>query len=109
VSFQTCPAYEQPLTKSGSTQSVWYRFFQGLYQGTPPAAEMTVSVTASPFVYTATQKGFMIVRAGTVSAIQFTRTVTTLTGLTAGLFPLSQGDQLTVTYTGLPTLVFVPQ
>jgi hypothetical protein len=109
MSFQTCPTYEQPLSKGGNTSSVWYRFFQGVFLGTPPAAELTVAVGASPFHYSATAKGFMIVRGGTVSAIQFTRTVTTLTGQTQGIFPLSQGDILAVTYSGLPTMVWVPQ
>lgn len=109
MSFQTCPTYDQPLTKGGQTQSVWYRFFQGTFLGTPPAAEVTLTPGASPYAFTAPQKGFMIVRGGTVSAVQFTRSTTTLTGQTSGIFPLSQGDILTVTYTGLPTMVFVSQ
>jgi hypothetical protein len=31
-----------------------------------------------------------------------------VTGQTAGLFPLNQGDTLTVSYTGLPSLTWVP-
>jgi hypothetical protein len=109
VSYQTVPTYEQSLSKSGQTSQVWYRYFQGLFLGTPPAAEATITLGASPYTYTAAQKGFMVIRGGTVSAVQFTRSVTTLTGQTAGIFPLSNGDQLTVTYSGLPTMVWVPQ
>jgi hypothetical protein len=51
----------------------------------------------------------MIIRGGSVSAVQFTRSVTTLTGQTQGVFPLAQGDTLTITYTGGgPTLTWVP-
>lgn len=106
--FLSCPTYEQSLAAKGQTNSVWYRFFQGLYKGTPPTSESAVSVTGSPFAFTAPSKGFMIVSGGTVSAVQLTRTVTTLTGQTSGIFPLSQGDVLTVTYSGLPTLTFFP-
>jgi hypothetical protein len=108
VSFQTCPTYEQPLTKNGQTQTVWYRFFQGVFLGTPPSAEVTLTPGASPFAYTALTKGFMIVRGGTVTAIQFTRTATNLTGQTSGIFVLNQGDVLTVTYSALPTMIWVP-
>jgi hypothetical protein len=87
---------------------VWYRFFQGLYQGTPPSAESTLVVGASPWTYTAPVKGFVILKGGTVSAVTFTRSVTTVTGQTAGIFPMNQGDMLTVTYSGLPSMVWVP-
>jgi hypothetical protein len=109
MAYQTVPTYEQALHKQGQTSSVWYRFFQGSYQGVPPSAEVTVAVGGSPFMYTAPVKGFVILTGGTVTAVQFTRAQTTLTGQTSGLFPLNQGDILTVTYSGLPTMVFVPQ
>lgn len=104
----TVPTYEQPLTKSGQTSSVWYRFFQGLFQGQPSGNEISITAGASPYTYTAGQKGFLLVQGGTVTAIQLNRSVTTLTGLTGGIFPLSLGDSLTVTYGGLPTLVWYP-
>jgi hypothetical protein len=109
MNFLVLPTYEQPLTKGGQTASVWYRAFQGLVQGVPPSAERTITVGISPFSYTAPSKGFLIISGGIVTATQFTRTVTTLTGQTTGIYPLSQGDVLTVTYTGLPTVTWVPQ
>jgi len=109
MSYQTCPSYEQPLTKSGQTQSVWYRFFQGIYNGVAPSSESSVTLGASPFTFEFPSRGFILIRGGTVSSIQFIRAQTTLTGLTSGIFPGSQGDQLTVTYSGLPTMLFVPQ
>jgi hypothetical protein len=109
MSYQSAPSYEQPLTSKGQTSQSWYRFFQGIYLGTPPSAETVITVGISPFAYLAPAKGFMIVSGGTVSAIQFTRAQTTLTNQTSGIFPLSQGDTLTVTYSGLPSMVWVPQ
>lgn len=108
MSYQIAPTYEQPIIKNGQTTASWYRFFQGLFQGTPPSAELTLSVGGSPFSYTAPVKGFVILKSGTVSSVAFTRSVTTLTGQTSGIFPLNQGDILTVTYTGLPSMIWVP-
>lgn len=108
MSLNIVPTYDQPLNSKGQTNSVWYFFFQSLFKGVPPSNEVAITPGASPFPYTATQKGFMIVRGGTVSAIQFTRSATNLTGQTAGIFPLNQGDALTITYSALPTLVWVP-
>jgi hypothetical protein len=109
MSYQTAPTYDTPLTQKGQTHTAWYRFFQGVYKGTPPASESTVTLGASPYAYQAAAKGFLIIRGGTVSAAQFARSVTTLTGQTQGIFPLSQGDTLTITYSVLPTVTWVPQ
>jgi len=105
---RSVPTYEQPISKREMTQSVWYRYFQDLDNGVPHGGEVTVTVGASPFTYTAPLAGNLLVKGGTVSAVQLTRTATVLTGLTAGFFPLAAADQLTITYTGLPTMVFYP-
>ena len=78
--------------------------------GTPPSNEMTVIVGVSPFVYQATARGYLIVSGGTVSGITYARTfgVNYPTGQTAGMFPVSLGDILTITHTGAPTMVFAP-
>lgn len=103
------PQYEQPFVVKGQTSTPWYRFMQNLWIGVPPSNETTVTVGGSPFSYTSPSRGYVILRGGTVSSVQFTRSVTTLTGQTSGIFPLNQGDVLTVTYTGLPNMTFVPQ
>lgn len=105
--FRQIPTYETALGGKQTTRS-WFRWFQDQHNGLPKGAEMTVAAGGSPFTFTAPSGGYIILRGGTVSAVSVTRTVTTLTGQTAGIFPLSQGDQLTVTYTGLPVMVFVP-
>ena len=103
------PTYETPLTSKGQTQSSWYRFFLSVWQGAAPSNETTLKVGGSPFSYTAPSRGYVLLKGGTVSAVQVMRSVTTLTGLTAGIFPLSQGDVLVVTYSALPTMVFFSQ
>jgi hypothetical protein len=107
--YLTLPTFEQPLTVKGQTSSVWYRALQGLFSGQPSASESIITPMGSPFAFTAPSGGFIILHGGTVSAVQFTRANTTLTGQTSGIFPLSQGDILTVTYSALPSMVFVPQ
>lgn len=109
MSFLTAPTYDTPLTTKGQTHTAWYRFFQGIYKGSPPSSESTLVLGASPWSYQAPSAGFVIIRGGTVSAVQFTRSVTTLTGQTQGVFPMSQGDTITITYSVLPTATWVPQ
>lgn len=71
-----------------------------------------ITVTASPFKYTAVTGGDtrVIVTGGTVSSINFTRdNGTTLIAVpTSGMFDLSQGDALIVTYTAAPVMTAVP-
>lgn len=78
----------------------------------PPATAQPVSSitpTGSPFTYTAPFAGSVAITAGTVSAIAIIRQTTSVaTGLTTGLIPVSRGDQVKVTYTGAPTMTFIP-
>lgn len=106
MSFSTLPTYE---TWKGS--SVWYRFFQGLFKGTPPASETGITLTTSPMTFTTNQRGFVLVQGGSVSLVQISRGGISnhTTGATQGAFPLSAGDSLVMTYTGNPVLTFFPQ
>jgi hypothetical protein len=106
--YRAVPTYQQPISQGSNTHSEWWRWFQDTENGRPPTAEISVSLTASPMTYTAPRKGNVIVTGGSVSAIHFTRSGTYSTGQTSGVFNLSQGDMLTVTYTGTPTITFVP-
>lgn len=68
-----------------------------------------VTVTASPFTFTASFKGTLAVSAGTVSAIALIRQgMTVPTGVTAGPVPVSRLDQVQITYTVAPTVNFLP-
>lgn len=76
--------------------------------GAAGAAIASITVGASPYAYTATARGSVNVNGGTVSGITLTRGATTINLSTSGLFQVATGDVLTVTYTGAPTMNFVP-
>ena len=84
---------------------------QNIDKGIPPSGESAIAVMASPWIYTALLKGFVIVTGGTVSIIAFSRTpgIFYPTGQTTGVFPMSQNDQIQITFTGAPSVVWVPQ
>lgn len=109
--FRTTPTYSQPLVIKNNLSSAWYRWFQNVDKGVAPSGENSVAVGASPWTYNAPSKGFLIVSGGTVSVISFARTpgVFYATGQTGGPFPLSQNDQLKVTFSLAPVAIWVPQ
>lgn len=109
--FRSAPDYTEPLTTGDNTTASWYRWFQNIDKGLPPSSELAVTITASPWTYTAPSRGFVLVTGGTVSLIQFSRTTGTFypIGQTSGIFPVSQNDQLKVTYSAAPIVTFVPQ
>lgn len=109
LQYRALPTYTEPVDEKGNMRASWRRWFAATDNGTPPAAEVSITVGASPFAYQATQAGFVIVSGGTVSVISITRTGTYTTGQTAGVFPLSLADILTVTWSGKPTMTFFPQ
>ena len=103
------PTYTEPFVEGNETSASWYRFFSDLDQGAPPTSESRISVLSSPFTYTAPRAGNVIVSGGTVSQIQISRgMVKYLTGVNVGQFTLGLGDNLIVTYTGAPLMVFFP-
>lgn len=72
-------------------------------------AMQSITVGASPFTYTAPENGTVIVNGGTVSVVAFSRQGTLVgTGMTAGMFPVSIGDSIRVTYSVAPNVRFVP-
>ncbi len=75
-----------------------------------------VTLGASPFTFTNTNQYALdvVILGGTVSALTFQRSIqgrtTTVTLPTAsGIVRLSQGDAMTLTYTGTPTLQAIPR
>ncbi len=112
IQFNRMPDVNQTLTIKGVIASGWFRFWQGLFSGTPTGGVSVLTVGTSPFTYIAPAGGTVIVNGGTVTQIKFSRDGANfyITGLTAGMFPVSQGDQLVVTYSvGPPTMTFVPR
>lgn len=68
-----------------------------------------ITVGASPYTYVAAFNGSICLTAGTVSSVAIVRQGTSVaTGLTVGMFQLSRSDSLVVTYSGTPTMTFLP-
>lgn len=104
------PNFTVPLIQGGVTARDWYFFWDGLYRGLPPSNVAEPVLEASPMIYSAPVKGFLIIEGGSVGVVEFSRDGTTwyVTGQDQGMFPLSAADQLKITYTSAPNLAFVP-
>src|SRR5271165_3955463 len=110
--YREAPTYTQPLTIKDNISAAWYRWFQHTQQGVPPSNELIITNVQSPYTYTASSGGFILLTGGTVSSVQFSRTpnVFYATGQTQGMFSMSKGDQLLITFSGAqPSIVFVSQ
>lgn len=104
------PQFGQPLAAGNVTNKDWYFFWAGLWRGLAPELESPVTLTGSPFTYSAPRRGSLIVSGGTVSQIRFSRDGNTFynTGATSGMFTLSAADRIEITYSVTPTVTFVP-
>lgn len=102
------PSSYQPISGAGGIVTpVWQRFFNALIAS--PAAVETVPVTDSPLTYKATQRGSLSITGGTVTQIEFTRagaTVSVAGG--APIIPMANNDQVVITFSGTPTISFIP-
>lgn len=94
--------------KSGKFASVWYQFLARLAQLTAESPMTLPTVGASPYTFTAGTIGNMFVTGGTVSSIVLTRSGTSITCQPDQFIPMAAGDTITVTYSVLPTMTFVP-
>ena len=110
VQYRQTPTYTEQIAVGQKNNQNWYRYFTQNEVGTPPSAEIAITVNASPLSFTDPSKGFVIVSGGTVTSIMFSRTANVfyLTGETAGVFPMAQNDILKVTFTAAPNMVFIP-
>ena len=77
---------------------------------TSGGAIVSVSLGASPATYTAPARGTVVLTAGSGLTISLTRLGTKITYLsTDGAVPVAPGDVVTVVYSSVPTVNFVPQ
>lgn len=103
------PSMQAPITdKSGMVTPAWLQFFTALVA--PPSAIDPLVVTLSPYEYTASAPGNLLVRGGTVSALALIRARVTIDplGIVEGFIPMGLGDLVRVTYTVVPDMWFVP-
>lgn len=94
--------------KTGKWINAWYQWVVRISQLSAERPIEPVTVGASPFVYTAYTIGDLWVAGGTVSAVTLTRGGVSLTVATNRFIPVAANDQVTVTYSVLPTVTFVP-
>lgn len=81
-----------------------------LLQDRPPQAPpaQSITVTASPFTFTALFDGVVTMIDGAVTSVAIIRQgVSFDTGMQAGIFNLSRLDKLRVTYSSAPTMNFL--
>lgn len=85
----------------------WVRFFTGLIA--PPKAFTAFTLGLSPASVMPSEAGNLLISGGTVSSVKLRRggSMLTLPG-TSGLYPVSNGDEIIVTYTVAPTVQFIP-
>lgn len=93
---------------TGIVSEAWYGYFADQTGKPTPFEELLV--TASPFDFTAVHAGNVLIIGGTVSAVGLRRARVTIAsvGRVAGFFPMSQNDVLTITYSVLPVVWFLP-
>lgn len=104
------PSPQLPATnpQSGVWENAWYMFIVRLAQLSPERPIAPITVGASPFVYTASTIGNIFISGGTVSAIVLGRSGVNLICPENTFIPVAANDTVTVTYSLLPTMTFVP-
>jgi len=76
---------------------------------TAGGAIVTIVPSGSPYVNTALARGVLFVNGGAVTSITIKRGTTAVpTGQTSGGINVVSGDQVSITYTSVPTVNFVP-
>lgn len=108
--FNTMPNYPVPLVTGQQTTKDWYFFWSGIFRGLAPGNVEPVTLTGSPYTYSAARRGSLLVSGGTVTAIEFSRDGTAYynVGVIAGAIPINAGDLVRITYAVAPTVTFVP-
>ena len=100
------PSSAQPIAdQQGRITTPWQRFCNALVAGAPHIIAVTPS--GSPFAYTASMSGSLVISGGTVSARTLTRNVDTIP-VASSTIPMANGDVATITYSVAPTINFVP-
>jgi hypothetical protein len=105
------PTYTEPLVTQNATTRGWYTFHLGVMQGQPTGPPAAIVPGVSPYSYVAPLGGTVILTGGTVSKVEVSRDGVTffVTGQTSGMFPVSMGDTLRVTFASIPTMTHMPK
>jgi len=95
------------VSKAGAILPPWNNFFQQF--SNPPSPIMPIIVGTSPFSYVVKQPGMVVLSGGTISAVSLVRGKTTISMGTNRVFTVEIADTVIVTWSGLPTMSFVPR
>ena len=111
VSGQTTTAVPKPssapIGPDGKISTDWWRFFNSL--SSKPIAESPVILGISPTTFVAPVAGTLLVIGGTVSTIMFQRKNSYATGVTGGFIPMSPQDQVSIVYSAMPSVIWLPR
>ena len=72
-----------------------------------PLSVKAVTVTASPYTYTATADGFVSIVGGTVSGLAYVRQGVTTALAVGPMVPVKKGDGVRITYSVAPTVTVI--
>lgn len=110
--FFKVPLSGQPWANADrSPTTEFFRFISNLANSAGMGgATSSISVTASPFVFTTSIACVALVQGGTVSKVEMSIDGTNYfdTGVTAGAFTLKPQWNLRVTYSAAPTMTQIP-
>ncbi len=105
--MQPLPNTSSPFVgKFGKIIAPWIQYLQQFTQAPPNILSVIPGV--SPSSYTAKEPGNVAITGGTVSAITLTRGVISINVTGQRLIPVAINDVVTVTYSVLPTIQFIP-
>lgn len=101
------PSQLAPLvTPNGKILRPWTQYLQQFTQAPPNI--MSIVVSASPFVYQVKEPGSVAITGGTVSGITLTRGIISINLTGSKIIPVSINDVVTIIYSVLPTIQFIP-
>jgi len=103
------PSWAVPiLDGSGQMSQPWFGYLSQL--GGVPGPIRPVTVVESPFTYKAPYNGSLAISGGTVSAVTISRARVSNVplGLTSGCVAVAANDLVTIVYSAVPTINFIP-
>lgn len=102
------PSSQQPIAdpSTGMVTTFWQRFFNALVSA--PGPIVSVTVDPSPFMYTAGAPGTLVISGGTISAVDLSRNTASISLGTSRSISMANGDGVTITYSVMPTVSFIP-
>ena len=108
INYTIPPRNIPPIDPNGEWNFAWYQYLKFLQPG-EGSPETSVTVTASPFAYTTTDDGFIVIVGGTVSSVTIDRDKGAHAIQTSGAIPVGKGDVVTITYTSAPSVYMYPE